>query len=184
MKVKDNIEWLKSLKKQIGQTQHRDLWHFEQVIDETIANLEPLAKPHGGLVDADISVGSYVETWTCYCSEFGEQRVMAVDDLRYLPTTIEAEVNNEQRTKYAICRPYDGITLNTEVEFLLDHNGDVMLFDSESAAWEYFKPIGITEEEPNAIKVVEYKEGDLITDRECNDILERNDDCPLEEVSE
>lgn len=65
-------------------------------------------------------------------------------------------MNKEQ--KYAICRPYDGITLNTEVEFLLDQNGDVMLFDSESAAWEYFKPIGITEEELNAIKVVEYKE--------------------------
>ena len=31
-------------------------------------------------------------------------------------------IDNEQRTKYAICRPYDGITLNTEVEFLLDHN--------------------------------------------------------------
>lgn len=92
MKVKDNIEWLKSLKKQIGHTQHSDLWHFEQVIDETIANLEPLAEPHGRLIDADISVGSYVETWTCNCSEFGTQRVMAVDDLKYLPTIIEAEV--------------------------------------------------------------------------------------------
>lgn len=53
MNVNDNIEWLKSLKQQIGQTQHCDLWHFEQVIDETIANLEPLAKPHGRLIDAD-----------------------------------------------------------------------------------------------------------------------------------
>lgn len=40
MKIKDNVEWLKSLKRQIGQSQHRDLWHFEQVIDETIENLE------------------------------------------------------------------------------------------------------------------------------------------------
>ena len=53
MNCKDNIEWLKSLKQQIGQSQHSDLWHFEQVIDETIANLEPLAKPHGRLIDAD-----------------------------------------------------------------------------------------------------------------------------------
>lgn len=45
MNYKDNIEWLKSLKQQIGKTQHRDLWHFEQVIDETIENLKPLAKP-------------------------------------------------------------------------------------------------------------------------------------------
>ena len=53
MRYRDNIEWLKSLKQQIGQTQHRDLWHFEQVIDETIENLKPLAKPHGRLIDAD-----------------------------------------------------------------------------------------------------------------------------------
>ena len=53
MNYKDNIEWLKSLKQQIGKTQHRDLWHFEQVIDETIENLKPLAKPHGRLIDAD-----------------------------------------------------------------------------------------------------------------------------------
>ena len=53
MRYKDNIEWLKSLKQQIGQTQHRDLWHFEQIIDETITNLEPLAAPHGRLIDAD-----------------------------------------------------------------------------------------------------------------------------------
>lgn len=63
MNYKDNIEWLKSLKQQIGQTQHRDLWHFEQVIDETIENLKPLAKPHGRLIDADnldsITVVSY-----------------------------------------------------------------------------------------------------------------------------
>ena len=69
-------------------------------------------------------------------------------------------IDNEQRTKYAICRPYDGITLNTEVEFLLDHNGVVMLFDSEGAAWEYLKPFGITEEETDAIKVVEYVENE------------------------
>lgn len=53
MRYKDNIEWLKSLKQQIGQTQHRDLWRFEQVIDETIENLKPLAKSHGRLIDAD-----------------------------------------------------------------------------------------------------------------------------------
>ena len=49
--------------------------------------------PHGRLIDADANVGSYVETWTCNCSEFGTQRVMAVDDLKYLSTIIEAEVS-------------------------------------------------------------------------------------------
>ena len=49
--------------------------------------------PHGRLIDADANVGSYVETWTCNCSEFGTQRVMAVDDLKYLSTIIEAAVS-------------------------------------------------------------------------------------------
>lgn len=53
MKYKDSIKWLESLKQQIGQAQHSDLWHFEQAIDETIDNLRPLAEPHGRLIDAD-----------------------------------------------------------------------------------------------------------------------------------
>ena len=167
MKVKDSIKWLESLKQQIGQTQHSDLWSFEPVIDEIIANLEPLARPHGRLIDADrlLALAEKEVNNTCIGCEPEPDDCCAYDrfkeiisEIKTAQTIIEAEVNNEQRTKYAICRPYDGITLNTEVEFLLDHNGDVMLFDSESAAWEYFKPIGITEEEPNAIKVVEYKE--------------------------
>lgn len=38
------------------------------------------------LIDADINVYDYVETWYCTCSDYGRQRVMAVDDLSYLPT--------------------------------------------------------------------------------------------------
>lgn len=53
MNINDNIEWLKSLKQQIGQSQYRGLWHFEQVIDETIENIRPLAVSHGRLIDAD-----------------------------------------------------------------------------------------------------------------------------------
>ena len=53
MTYTDNIKWLESLKSQIGQSQHQDLWHFEEIIDETIENLKPLAKPHGRLIDAD-----------------------------------------------------------------------------------------------------------------------------------
>lgn len=53
MDINDNIKWLESLKQQIGQSQYHDLWHFEQVIDETIDNLRPLAVPHGRLIDAN-----------------------------------------------------------------------------------------------------------------------------------
>lgn len=80
MKVKDNIEWLKSLKQQIGQIQHRDLWYFEQVIDETIVNLRPLAEPHGRLIDAD--------KLKCPLSWQGE---IVRATVREAPTIIEAE---------------------------------------------------------------------------------------------
>lgn len=38
------------------------------------------------LIDANIKVTDYIETWKCTCSENGTQTVMAVDDLQYLPT--------------------------------------------------------------------------------------------------
>lgn len=38
------------------------------------------------LIDGDQDVSRYIETWDCHCSENGKQRVMAVDDLQYLPT--------------------------------------------------------------------------------------------------
>lgn len=59
MNINDNIGWLKSLKQQIGQSQYRGLWHFEQVIDETIENIRPLAVSHGRLIDADKLLASF-----------------------------------------------------------------------------------------------------------------------------
>lgn len=38
------------------------------------------------LIDTDIDVSKYITTWKCDCSEYGKQYVMAIDDLRYLPT--------------------------------------------------------------------------------------------------
>ena len=85
MKYKDNLEWLKSLKRQIGQTQHSDLWYFEQVIDETIENLKPLAKLHGRLIDAD-----YLKKDRINIS--GTDFVLLVD-VDNAKTIIEAEVD-------------------------------------------------------------------------------------------
>lgn len=88
MNYKDNIEWLKSLKQQIGQSQHRDLWHFEQVIDETIENLKPLAKPHGRLIDADELIGYLNEWLSDSVALFGFTRI-----INHQPIIIEAEVS-------------------------------------------------------------------------------------------
>lgn len=98
MKYKDNIEWLKSLKRQIGQTQHRDLWHFEQVIDETIENLKLLTKPHGRLIDADallrvIEENSYRLRGVTNSTENGMFLTGICQAIDESPTIIEAEVS-------------------------------------------------------------------------------------------
>lgn len=46
---------------------------------------------HGDLIDSEVEVQNYITTWECQCSEYGEQTVMAVDDLRYLPVALEEE---------------------------------------------------------------------------------------------
>ena len=90
MRYRDNIEWLKSLKHQIGQSQHRDLWHFKQAIDEIIENLKPLAEPHGRLIDADalmecrLEPNHYEELKDGYIPDY---------DLDSAPTIIEVEVS-------------------------------------------------------------------------------------------
>lgn len=40
MTPEDAKEWLRSLRKAIGQPEHRSLWHFEQAIDEINKLLE------------------------------------------------------------------------------------------------------------------------------------------------
>lgn len=37
------------------------------------------------LIDSNVDVSNYVETWTCNCSDYGVQNVMAVDDISTLP---------------------------------------------------------------------------------------------------
>ena len=100
MNYKDNIEWLKSLKQQIGQTQHSDLWHFEQVIDETIDNLKPLATPHGRLIDADCLTKILQDTLDNYSDNYTDGKIIekiVVDVckqfIEHCPTIIEAEVS-------------------------------------------------------------------------------------------
>lgn len=82
MTYKDSIEWLTSLKNQIGQAQHQDLWHFEQAIDEIIELLKPLAKPHGRLIDADALLRTEINLAN-YPSNY----------VRIAPTIVEAEMN-------------------------------------------------------------------------------------------
>ena len=50
-----------------------------------------LPEGHGRLVDSEEDASKYITIWDCNCSEFGRQTVMAVEDLKYLPTIVQAE---------------------------------------------------------------------------------------------
>ena len=45
----------------------------------------------------------------------------------------------------AVCRPLDGITLNTEVEYLLDDAGEIKKFEDVDTAKEWLREHGVTE---------------------------------------
>lgn len=40
MTLEESIEWLESLKKELGQSQYQGLWHYEQALAETIELLQ------------------------------------------------------------------------------------------------------------------------------------------------
>ena len=46
----------------------------------------------------------------------------------------------------AIARPYDNITVNEEVEYVLDDNGDIMKFDSVDDAKDFLRWHDVEEE--------------------------------------
>lgn len=61
------------------------------------------------LIDADQDVSHYIETWDCHdCNGNGRQRVMAVDDLQYLPAIDAVPVVRCRDCKYYL-RTDDGL---------------------------------------------------------------------------
>ena len=40
MSKSEIIKWLQNLKKDIGQSQHQDLWHYAEMLDEAIGAIE------------------------------------------------------------------------------------------------------------------------------------------------
>lgn len=55
-------------------------------------------------------------------------------------------------TRVVAARPVDGITLNSALEFLLDDNGEVRVFDSEEQARKFLTDAGVELEELRHIK--------------------------------
>ena len=57
--------------------------------------------------------------------------------------------------KYAVTRPVDGITINPELEVLLDDNGDARMFDSEEQALSSLTVSGVVPEELRHMTIME-----------------------------
>lgn len=72
------------------------------------------------LVDVDIDVNDYVETWDCNCITGGIQTVMAVDDLSYLPTIDAVPVvhgkweESDEHKGYCTCSVCFGCYIESE----------------------------------------------------------------------
>ena len=61
--------------------------------------------------------------------------------------------------RVAVARPVNGITLNSEWEFLLDDNGEVRLFDSEEQARRFLAAAGIEPEELRHMSFIKNYDG-------------------------
>ena len=57
--------------------------------------------------------------------------------------------------KYIVARPINGITINPELEVLLDDNGDVRMFDSEEQALSSLTAAGVGPEELRHMTIME-----------------------------
>lgn len=62
----------------------------------------------------------------------------------------------------AVCRPFDGITLNTEVEYVLDDDGEIKEFEDVETAEEWLREHGVTEEIMEFLIFVNAENGELI----------------------
>lgn len=58
-------------------------------------------------------------------------------------------------SKVVVARPIDSITINTKLEFLLDDDGEVRIFDNQEQARKFLTDAGIEPEELRHIKFME-----------------------------
>ena len=58
-------------------------------------------------------------------------------------------------SKAVVARPIDGITINTKLEFLLDDNGEVLIFDNQEQARSFLTAAGVEPEELRHMTIME-----------------------------
>lgn len=58
-------------------------------------------------------------------------------------------------SKAVVARPVNGITINSELEFLLDDSGAVLVFDSQEQARSFLTAAGVEPEELRHMTIME-----------------------------
>jgi len=66
--------------------------------------------------------------------------------------------SGKKMPRVIVLRPFDGITLNTAMESLLDEDGELMVFDNEYAAKAYLLEQGCDEDDLAILRFDEYDE--------------------------
>ena len=66
----------------------------------------------------------------------------------------------------SVCRPYDGITLNNEVEYLLDEDEEIIEFEDVEAAKEYLVEHGVDDDYMDILMFVDTETGELIEEEQ------------------
>lgn len=58
-------------------------------------------------------------------------------------------------SKAIVARPAEGVTINSEIEYLLNDNGEVQVFDSPRQATEFLTAAGVASAELRSMTIME-----------------------------
>jgi|GEM_PF-4252120 len=89
--------------------------------------------------------------WTCFCGcghcTLHCQGRRMKDAIRNWNAREKLYNKGEKMPRVLVARPFDGITINTEMECLLDEDDQLLIFDNEYAAKMYLLKHGCTRDE-------------------------------------
>ena len=98
--------------------------------------------------------------WTCFCGCGhctlhcrGRRMKDAIHDWNAREDLYQ---KGEEMPRVVVVRPYDGITINTEMECLLDENNELLVFNNEYAARMYLLEHGCGQDELATIRFDKY----------------------------
>lgn len=106
MTCKENIKWLESLKKELGQSQYQGLWHYEQALAETIELLQSdrlVELPFIAMIEQYLVNGKFADN--IYLQKFnGRYAIVYIDKNKWGTPLIDICGKNSYNTEEAEAR--------------------------------------------------------------------------------